>query len=174
MSLIDWAKGKLYPQQRESAQPLPDFRRDQLKGIDDAFQANGIERVFTEAYNGEENRMTAGLAFYGSLWEDILGRFFNNGNSFYDNFTQFAAFCTDNGWQDDVHGSKKVLAKLAAYATLVLSKSPPVPPAPKGLVEQVMDTVNAVVASASDVLRTFGIDPQEIRDYLLGLLKLLI
>lgn len=87
MSLIDWAKGKLFPHERESAQPLPDFRRDQLKGIDDAFQANGLERVFTEAYTGEENRMTAGLDFYGSLWEDMLGRFFNNGNSFYDNFT---------------------------------------------------------------------------------------
>jgi len=37
-------------------------------------------------------------------------------------------------------------------------------------VEQVLDTITAVVAAVGDVLETLGIDPGELKTYLVGLL----
>ena len=178
MAIIDWPaiKERLNPPQ-PPAQPLAEFRTDQLGSIGGAPKSNGLRQVFAAVYAGpESDKMAAGIAFFEPVWEQTLAQFFGAADPrpFSEQFADFDSFCARSGWEDNVHGSARIRVKLALYAILVLGKTPPVPPRQKGFVEQVLDTITAVIAAVGNVLEMLGIDPEEARTYLVGLVKLLI
>lgn len=157
---------------KEAINPTPpeqeakgDYRQRRLAELQTTVTEEKFDEMFKAAYAGEESKYAAGIALFEPLWEQILELFFDDRSTFYENFNSFVAFCLENGWEPQVHGSRRVLVKLAMYATLI--KSPPPPKYKKGLVAWFVDAVG-------DALRALGFDPQEIRDFIKQVITLLI
>ena len=144
---------------------LGDYRQRQLAEIKLNKTKENFNKLFEAAYDGEEEKFAAGWAFFETLWEQILEMFFHERKHFYDNFNDFLFFCESNGWRPEIHGSRRVLVKLAMYATLIKSPPPVIPK--KGLVGELM-------SGFAKLMRMVGVDPAELREFVKEIIKTIV
>ena len=157
-------KEKFNPTQPEQ-EALGAFRQRRLLALKEGKTSESFDKLFRAAYEGEEYKYEAGWALFEPLWEQILEIFFYDRREFNDQFKEFVRFCRKSGWRPEVHGSMRVLVKLAMYATLI--KSPPPVVKRKGLVGEIMDGVGKA-------LRLVGIQPDEVRAFVKEVVRAII
>ena len=137
--------------ERES---LSDYRSNQLYSLQANKYAQKFNKIMRAAYVDQDMFYENGRKFFEPLWEQILNEYFGKSDDFHESFTKFKEFCYSNGWDPEVHGPDKVLVLLAMYTKLI--RNPPEP-------EKIDGIVAKLVKGIQMILKTLGIQPEEIQ-----------
>lgn len=147
-------KKSFNPDQPEK-ESLSDYRSNQLFKLQANTYAEKFNKIMRAAYVDQDDvYYENGRKFFEPLWEQILSEYFANTEDFHESFTKFKEFCYSNGWNPEVHGPDRVLVLLAMYTKLI--RNPPEP-------EKIEGIVAKLVKGIQMVLKTLGIQPDEIQ-----------